>query len=114
MRDYQLDELPYKPIVRIEPITHERSVRVMAKAIELLLAQGYRRDDPNYVKHHLLGDASKPPRVVALLIATQAIKELELAGHPPTRENKHISAWVLTLPDDVAIALLRECVERTN
>ena len=114
MRDYQIDALPHRPIVRVEPILPERVRRCAEEGLKLMQAKGYDPKDPEHVKHHLLGNGTKPPRVVALLAASLAIVELQLEGLPPTRNRKHIEGWLHNLPDEAIIPLFRECVIRTN
>ena len=72
MRDYQIDTLPYRPILRIEPISPERLPRIAEEGLKLLEANGYDAKDREHVTQHLFGDGEKPPRVVALLVASQA------------------------------------------
>lgn len=88
--------------------------RIAEKGLELMQAKSYDPKDPEHVKHHLLGDGTKPPRVVALLAASLAIVELQFEGLPPTRNRKHIESWLLNLPDEAIIPLFRECVIRTD
>lgn len=114
MRDYQIDALPYRPTLRIEPISPDRLPRIAAEGVKLLQVKGYDPKDPEHVKHHLLDDGEKPPRVVAQLVASTAIIELQFAGLPPTRDRQHIDGWVLSLPDEAVLAVFRECVMRTN
>lgn len=114
MRDYQIEGLPHQPFLRIEPISPDRLPRIAEKGLELMQAKGYDRKDPEHVKHHLFDDGTKPPRVVALLVASQAVKELSLAGLPPTRKPEHIYNWLLGLPDEAILPLFRECIIRTN
>lgn len=80
MRDYQIDGLPHRPTIRVEPISPERLPRIAEKGLELMRVKGYDPNDPGHVKHHLLGDGTKPPRVVALLAASLAIVERRFDG----------------------------------
>jgi hypothetical protein len=114
MRDYIIEELPYRLILRIEQPSPDEVPRIAAKGVELLQAEGYRKGDPARAKYHLLGDTTKPPRIIVMLIARNAIRELELSGHAPTRDNAAICSWLETLPDEGLLPLMRECVVRTN
>jgi hypothetical protein len=115
MLDYQIDALPHRPIVRLEQIEHARVEALAAQLTPRLLSQGYNPKDPEQVKkHHLFGDGTKPPRLVMQLVASDAIKELELTGSPPIRDLRRIAEWVTKLPDDALLPLFRECVIRSN
>jgi hypothetical protein len=114
MRDYLIEGLPYRAIVKVDWVPKERLPRIAELGFEVLKRSGYDRDDPNRGKHHLYGDLSKPPRAVVMLIASQGIKELQLGDLPPVREGNQINKWLFTLSDEALHRLLQVCVVRDN
>lgn len=114
MRDYLIEGLPYRAIVKVEWVPNHRMPRITELSLKVLRDSGYDRSDPNRGKHHLYNDLSKPPRATVMLIASQGIKELQLADLPPVRELEQINKWLFTLPDEALHRLLQVCVQRDN
>lgn len=50
MRDYQIDALPYRPSLRIEPVPPERLPRIAAEGRKLLEAKGYDPKEPERLR----------------------------------------------------------------
>ncbi len=111
MREYIIEKLPFRPIVRIEQVPPDALPRIIAAGLKLMKDQGKDVGDPG---QHLMNDATKSPRVVMLLVASQAIRELELHGHPPTKDVQFIAKWLHSLPDEAIHSLFRECILRVN
>lgn len=114
MREYAIEGLPHHPMVWIDQVPRERLPRIIEVAVETLQKKGYRPKDPARGPWHLMGDLNKPPRFVAELVASQAVKRLQFAGIPPTHNPEMIIKWLQTLNDEALLSLFRECVLRDN
>lgn len=112
MRDYVIEGLPYRAVVKVEMVPRERLPRITELGREVLKKSGYDLNDPERGTHHLQQDIAKLPRAIAMLIARQGIKELQVGDRPAILELDQISNWVLTLPDEALVRLLQVCLDR--
>jgi hypothetical protein len=114
MREYMIEQLPYRPMVTVDYVPRARLPRIADLGLKLAIEKGYRPDDPKRGEWHLNGDINKPPRVVAQLIISQGVHRLSLDGLPPTDRRDVIDAWIHQLPDEAILLLLKACVQQTN
>ena len=68
MRDYLIEGLPYRAVVKIEMVPEARLPRITEFGLGVLKKSGYDRSDPGRGKHHLHEDLTKPPRMVVMLM----------------------------------------------